>query len=133
MDHQKLTHNDTCHVNLREQRTRIFLDAESAPAFVHIKGMDNTATDGLSQLPMANNAPTEIDKDIFAFLPKNLYWEENSDFPLDMKRIMITQKSKPYSNASCQANIWRILQQSTSMAASDVTTFNGKVWVPKEL
>jgi hypothetical protein len=41
-DHQNLTYDDTMHVNLREQRTRIFLDEEFAPIFVHIKGTDNT-------------------------------------------------------------------------------------------
>jgi hypothetical protein len=92
-DHQNLTHNDTHHVNLREQCTRIFLDADFPPTFVHIKGTDNTAADGLSQLPMADNASTEIAKDIFVILPNNLDWEESSDSPLNMKRIMIAQES----------------------------------------
>ncbi len=46
--HQNLTCNDTCHVVLREQHARIFMDAEFAPTLVHIKGTDNTAADGLS-------------------------------------------------------------------------------------
>jgi hypothetical protein len=55
--------------------------------------MDNTAADRLSRLPMANNAPTEITKNIFAILPNNLDREVNRNFPLDMKQIMIAQKS----------------------------------------
>ncbi len=47
-DHKNLTHDGTVHVNLREQRARIFLDSEYAPMFVHIAGDDNTAADGLS-------------------------------------------------------------------------------------
>ncbi len=46
-DHQNLTHDDTCHVNLREHCARIFLDTEFAPLFAHIKGTDNTAADRL--------------------------------------------------------------------------------------
>jgi hypothetical protein len=68
-DHQNLTHDNTCHKNLRERRARIFLDAKFAPTFVHIKGMDNTAADRLSRLPIANDAPTEITKDILKFYP----------------------------------------------------------------
>ncbi len=132
-DHQNLTHDDTCHANLREQCARIFLDAKFAPTFVHIKGMDNTAADGLSRLPMADNAPTEITKDIFAIFPNNLNREENSDFPHNMKRIMIAQKS---NNALQQCTVSGKYSENIATIntnGSNVTTFNSKVWVPKEL
>ncbi len=48
-NHQNLMHDGTVHVNLREQRTRILLDSEWGAMFVHIKGTDNTAADGLSR------------------------------------------------------------------------------------
>ena len=47
-DHQNLTHDQTQHANLREQRARFFLDAEYQPKFIHVKGTDNTGVDGLS-------------------------------------------------------------------------------------
>ena len=47
-DHQNLTHDGTVHINLREQRARIFLDSEFGASFVHIPGAKNTAADGLS-------------------------------------------------------------------------------------
>jgi hypothetical protein len=66
-DHQNLMHDDTRHANLWEQRARIFLDAEFAPTFVHIKGTDNTAADGLSRLPMADeDDETKLAGDLFA-------------------------------------------------------------------
>jgi uncharacterized protein YhbP (UPF0306 family) len=42
-NHQNLTHDQTQHANLREQRAQIFLDAEYQPKFIHVKGTDNTA------------------------------------------------------------------------------------------
>jgi hypothetical protein len=82
---------------------------------------------------MADDAPTEIAKDIFAILPNNLDREENSDFPLDMKRIMITQ----ISNNALQQRIvsGKYLENTTTINinGSTMTTFNSKVWVPKEL
>ena len=92
-DHKNLTHDGTVHVNLREQRARIFLDSEYAATFVHIAGDDNTAADGLSRLEMADNEPTEITEDIFVILDNNLDRGENTDFPLDMTRIMNEQRN----------------------------------------
>ncbi len=69
-----MTHDDTQHLNLRETRT-VFLDYIFAPTFIHIKGMDNTAADGLSGLlPMADddNNPPVIAGNIFAILQNNL-------------------------------------------------------------
>jgi hypothetical protein len=82
---------------------------------------------------MADDAPTEIAKYIFAILPNNLDWEENSDFPLNMKRIMIAQRS---DNAlqQCIASGKHLENIATiNIDGSNVTTFNGKVWVPKAL
>ena len=59
-DHKNLTHDDTQHVNLQEQRARIFLDAEFAPTFFHISGVDNTGANGLSRLPMAEETPIHV-------------------------------------------------------------------------
>jgi hypothetical protein len=132
-DHQNLTHNDTHHVNLRELHTRFFLDAEFAPTFVHIKGMDNTAADGLSRLPMADDAPTEIANNIFAILPNNLDREENTDFHLDMKRIVIAQKSNNALQQHIMSGKYSENIATININGSGMTTFNGKVWVPKEL
>ncbi len=85
-DHQNLTHDGTVHVNLREQRTCILLDSEWGATFVHIKGVENTATDGLSRLEMTGGEPTEtIMNELFAIVPNNLDREDNNEFPLDMK------------------------------------------------
>jgi hypothetical protein len=84
-DHQNLTQDDTQHENLREMRARIFLDSEFAPTFIHIKGTDNTAADGLSRLPMTDddNQPA-IAPEMFAILHNNLDRDDNDEFPLDM-------------------------------------------------
>ncbi len=122
-----MTQDDTRHVNLREQCARFFLDAEIAPTFVHIKGMDNTAAEGLSQLQMADDAPTEIAKDIFAILPNNIDREENSDFPLDWKRIMIAQKSGNALQQRIASGKYLETFATINIDGSEVTTFNGKV------
>ena len=54
-NHQNFMHDDMRHMNLWEQRARLFLDAKFAPTFIHIAGSDNTAADGLRRLPMAND------------------------------------------------------------------------------
>ena len=66
---------------------------EFGATFVLIKGTDNTAADGLSQLEMLDDEPMEIANKFFAILQNNLDREESNDFPLDMKRIMIAQRS----------------------------------------
>lgn len=92
-DHQNLTHDGTVHVNLREQRTQILLDVEYGAPFVHIKGVDNTAADGLSHLEMTEGEPTEM-HDLFAIsMLNNLDKEDSDNFPLDMKFLMVAQKS----------------------------------------
>jgi hypothetical protein len=78
-DHQNLTHDGTVHVNLREQRTRILLDSEWGATFVHIKGVENTAADGLSHLEMTGGEPTEtMMNERFAIVPNNLDREDNN-------------------------------------------------------
>ena len=47
-DHQNLTHDQTQHANLWEQRARIFLNAEYQPKFIYVKSTDNTGANGLS-------------------------------------------------------------------------------------
>jgi hypothetical protein len=69
------------------------LDSEYAPRFVYIAGEENMAADGLSRLEMADDEPTEITDDIFVILDNNLDWGGNTDFPLDMTRIMNTQNT----------------------------------------
>jgi hypothetical protein len=80
-------------VNLRDQRAWIVLDSDYVPEFVHIAGEDNTAADSPSRLEMVDNETTEIAKDIFAILNNNLNREKNTDFPLDTRQIMNTQKN----------------------------------------
>ena len=89
-DHQNLTHDDMCHANLWEQQARIFLDAKFAPTFIHIAGSDNTAMDGLSQLPMANDNIADNLGEIFLTI-NNLDRGTNNDFPLNMHQIMLAQ------------------------------------------
>ncbi len=91
--HKNLTHDSTVHVNLRDQRAWIVLDSDYVPEFVHIAGEDNTAADSPSRLEMVDNETTEIAKDIFAILNNNLNREKNTDFPLDTRQIMNTQKN----------------------------------------
>jgi hypothetical protein len=64
--HQNLNHNNTRHINLREQGAQIFPDSEFTPTFFHINGEDNTGADGLSWLPMVDKTPLKIANSIFA-------------------------------------------------------------------
>ena len=89
-DHKNLTHDDMQHVSLQEQCVKIFLDQEFAHTFVHIKGDNNTATNGLSRLPMADENASKITHGIFATI-NHLDWDLNTDFPLDMRQIMLAQ------------------------------------------
>ena len=89
-DHKNLTHDDTQHVNLREQRARIFLDVEFAPTFHHISGIDNTGADGLSRLPMTEETPIRAVQTIFAI--STLDRDDNAEFPLNMRQIALGQK-----------------------------------------
>ncbi len=112
-DHQNLTHNDTMHANLREQRTRIFLDAEFAPTFVHIAGKENTGADGLSRLPMLEHAPAGTTDYLFAI--SNLDRNVNHDFPLDMRLIQL---------AATTTNIESIDQQESLIPGGRFLTEN---------
>jgi hypothetical protein len=134
-DHQNLTHDDTRHTNLREQRARIFLDSEFAPTFVHIKGENNTAADGLSWLPMADDDyATDITREIFAIIQNNLDREDSgSDFPLDMKQIMVKQKTDNALQRRIASGKYLEKISTINIDGCEVTTFNGKVWVPKKL
>ncbi len=126
-DHQNLTHNDTVHVNLGEQRTRIFLEQEFAPTFVHIAGADNTGADGLSRLPMLDQVPAETTQHLFAI--SNLNRNISYDFPLDMWQIQRTQaKDEDLLKRRNSDIIDNVVIDGTV-----VTTLNGKVWVPKSL
>ncbi len=70
----------------------IFLDAESAPTFVHIKGTDNTAADGLSPLLMADDDDeTKLAGELFVTI-NHPDRDGNTDFPLDMHQIMLSQE-----------------------------------------
>jgi hypothetical protein len=120
VDHQILMHDDSHHTNLQEQCAQIFLNAEFQPPFVHTKGTDNMAADGLSQLSMADN-DVAINQDfkssgIFLLVGK-LDRKLNNDFPLDMQQIMLcrTQICKGDTTININGNV--------------VATFNGKVLV----
>jgi hypothetical protein len=78
----KFTHEDTHHVNLREH-AQIFLGAEFAPTFLHLKEEGNAGADGLSQLPMVDKTPLKIANSIFAI--SSLDRETKYNFPLDMR------------------------------------------------
>ena len=87
-------HDGTVRVNLREHRTRILLDSEWGATFVHIKGAKNIMADGLSHLEMTGGEPTEtVMNELFAIVPSDLDREDSNEFPLDIKRIMMVQKS----------------------------------------
>jgi hypothetical protein len=88
-DHQNLMHEQTQHANLREQRVRIFLDAEYQPKCIRVKGTDNTGADGLSQLPMMDNVPQAS---MQSLLSLNNLDCSNDDFPIDMRCIAIEQQ-----------------------------------------
>lgn len=132
-DHLNLTHDDTVHANLREQRTRIFLDSEFAPLFVHIAGEENTGADGLSRLPMSDDDDTpEIAMDhIFAI--SHINRDTNEDFPLDMKQIRIAQQNDEILQRRITSRRYDNNINTVTLDGNIVYTFNGKVWVPKEL
>ena len=124
--------DNTHHTNLQEQQARIFLNAKFVPTFIHIKGADNTATDGLSRLPMADDDTADNLGETFLRI-NNLDRGSNNGFPLNMQQIMLAQvkdsdlqrqiMSKKFSNNVTTINI----------DGNMVTNFNGKVWVPKDL
>ncbi len=132
MDHQNLTHDGTVQVNLRQQRARILLDLEIGATFIHIEGMDNTAADGLSQLEMSDDKPTEIANEIFAILQNNLDREESNNFPLDMKCIMIAQRSDNEIQQRINSGKLSAKIGTKIINGGEVTAINGLVWVPKE-
>jgi hypothetical protein len=131
-DHKNLTHNGTVHVNLKDQRAQNFLDLEFAPTFVYISGEDNTAADGLSRLKMADNEPAEIADKIFVILQNNLDREENIDFPLDMIRIMNTQKSDLEIQGCISSGKLLARIDTTKIDGGVMITIDKKVWVPKD-
>ncbi len=132
-DHKNLTHDGTVHVNLREQQARIFLDSEYAPTSVHIAGEENTAADGLSRLEMADVEPTEIADDIFAILDNNLDRGENTDFPLDMTRIMNAQRNDEEIQRQISSGKLASRIATIKIDGGVVLTIEGKVWVPKAM
>jgi hypothetical protein len=82
---------------------------------------------------MADDDPTDIAKEIFSILPDNLNREVSRNFPLDMKRIMIAQESDNSIQQRIASGKYLENIATINIDSSDVTTFNGKVWVPKEL
>ncbi len=132
-DHKNLTCDGTIHVNLREQRARIFLDSEYALTFVHIAGNDNTAADGLSRLEMADDEPTEITENIFVMLDNELDRGENTDLPLDMTRIMNAQRNDREIQRRISSGKLASRIATIKIDGGDVLTIDGKVWVPKAM
>ena len=120
-------------MNLREQRTRILLDSEWGATFVHIKGVENTAADGLSRLEMTGGEPTErMMNELFAIVPNNLDREDNNEFPLDMKRIMTEQKSDDEIQRRINSGKLSARLGTKSIDGGEVITIDGLVRVPKE-
>ncbi len=130
-DHKNLTHNDTQHVNLREQRARIFLDAEFAPTFHHISGVDNTGADGLSRLPMAEETPIHVAQTLFAI--STLDRDDNAEFELNMRQIAIGQANNEILQQLRRNPKYESQISSVTIDGNVLTTFDGKVWVPQHL
>ncbi len=126
-DHQNLTHDGTVHINLRQQRAQILLDLEFGATFVHIKGTDNTAADGLSRLEMSGDKPMEIANNFFAILQNNLDREESNDFPLDMKRIMIAQRSNDEIQRRINSGKLSVKIGTKIIDGGEVMTINGLI------
>ncbi len=131
-DHQNLMHDDTPHANLWEQQARIFLNAEFASVFIHIKGMDNAAADGLSQLPMLDEDDEgQLTRDLFATI-NHLDWDVNTDFPFDMHQIMLAQEKD--EDFKCHSNSkFATLIVTREINEVIITTINDRVWVPTDL
>jgi hypothetical protein len=106
---------------------------EFGATFVLIKGTDNTAADGLSRLEMSDDKPTEIANEIFAILQNNLDREESNDFPLDMKRIMIAQRSNEEIQQHINSGKLSAKIGTKIIDGGEVTTINGLIWVPKKV
>jgi len=126
-DHQNLTHDQTQHANLREQRARIFLDAEYQPKFIHVKGTDNTGVDGLSQLPMDDEIPPASMKSLMAI--DNLD-RSNDNFPVDMRQIAREQQRDAKMQKIIRNRKHENVIGSNLVDGVHVITFHGKVWVP---
>ncbi len=82
---------------------------------------------------MADDEPTEIADDIFAILDNNLDREENTDFPLDMTRIMNEQRNDEEIQRRISSGKLTSRIATIKIDGGDVLTIDGKVWVPKAM
>jgi hypothetical protein len=111
----------------------ILLDSEWGATFVHIKGADNTAADGLSRLEMIGGEPMEtVINDLFAVVPSYRDREGNEKFPLNMKRIiMAAQQSDGEIQQRIKSGKLLVRLGTRSIDSGDVITIDGLIWVPK--
>jgi len=129
-DHQNLTHDQTQHANLREQRAQFFLDAEYQPKFIHVKGTDNTGADGLSQLPMDDEVPPASMQSLMAI--DNLD-RSNDDFLVDMRHIAQEQQKDAKLQKIIRSRKHENVISSNCVDGVHVITFHGKVWAPESV
>ncbi len=129
-NHQNLTHDQTQHVNLREQRAQIFLDAEYQPKFIHVKGTDNTGADGLSRLLMDDEVPPARMQSLMAI--DNLD-RSNDEFPVDMQHIVQEQQKDAKLQKIIRSQKHENVISSNCVDGVHVITFHGKVWVPESV
>jgi hypothetical protein len=94
-------------------------------------GEDNTAADGLSQLPMAGKTLPKFAESIFTI--SNLDRESNSNLPLNMGQICKVQQKDKAVQQCISSGKFKDQVATTSIDGRNVTTFDGKVWVRKEL
>ena len=70
--------------------------------------------------------------DIFALTQNNLDREENTDFPLDMKKIMIGQQNDRELQRRITSGKFSTRLGTKTIDGGTVTTIDGRVWVPKD-
>lgn len=129
-DHQNLTYKQTQHANLREQRARIFLDAEYQPKFIHVKGTNNTGADGLSRLPMDDVVPSTAMQSLMTI---NNLDRSNYDFPVDMRHIASEQQKDVKMQKLINGRKHEKVIGSTVVDGVHVVTYHKKVWVPESV
>ena len=110
----------------------MFLDAEFASIFIYINGADNTAVDGLSRLLMKDDDTADNLGETFSSI-NNLDREWNNDFLLDMQQIMLAQVKDSGLQRRITPKKFANNVMTINSNKNVVTTFNSKVWVPKDL
>jgi hypothetical protein len=128
-DHKNLTYSPTQCANARVERLMILLNEEFGVTIEHIKGKDNTSGDGLSRLAFLDTA---LETDAI-FTIQDMDRDKNHMFPLNMHQILKEQVTDEKLQEKIKDKKKRDDFGKQKYDNIEVTTYKGKVWVPKSL